>query len=192
MDDCSDKCATIVDHGNNVELAIRLAKEFRKVNYFKPWKGARPVSNDLVVGDGFDSITRVRHLFDWKVISETDLFIFPEIYDGDLQLDLERRGKRVWGSRRAERYEYDRELFLKTLKEVKLPCPDYHVCNGLDELTDFLKDEQDWWIKMELRGDDETWRHRNYQLSQRKLESLAYRFGPIRNDLKFVCVKHIN
>lgn len=92
----------------------------------------------------------------------------------------------------AERYEYDRELFLKTLKEVGLPCPEYKVCIGLSALAEFLKDNEDWWIKMELRGDDETWRHRNWILSQRKLESLAYRYGPFKEALKFVCVKHID
>lgn len=190
-DECHDKVCTVYDHGNNVELAIRLAREFRKVNYFKPWSGARPLSNDLCVGDGFENITRIRRFFDWQVLNETDLFVFPEIYDGDLQLDLERRGHRVWGSRHAERYEYNRELFLKTLRQVGLPCPEYEVCRGLGELREFLHDNDDWWVKMELRGDDETWRHRNFELSRRKLESLAYRFGPIQNELKFVCVKHI-
>lgn len=188
MSECSDKIATVVDYGNHVELALRLSREFKKVNYFRWWKDDRPVSTKLAVGDGFPEITRIRHLFDWSVMSETDIFIFPEIYDGDLQLDLERRGKKVWGSRRAERYEYDRPLFLKTLKEVGLPVPEYKIATGMSELKRIMADNDDLWIKVNLRGDDETWHHINWNMSQRKLESMEYRYGPLKEDIEFTCV----
>jgi len=182
------KTVTVYDYGNNLALAERLSREFGHVNYFKPWKDTSPETLKLVVGDGLDTVHRVKDFFAPEVLHGTDLFVFPDIYDGDLQRDLISRGKRVWGSGMAEQFEYKRELFSNTLKEVGLAVSPYVVCVGVSALEKELKSHDDLWVKLNLRGDGETWHHENYALSKRKIEALRYQFGAVNEMVRFtVC-----
>src|SRR5690348_17163928 len=160
MGDLSDKSALLYDYGYNIGLARRLAREFGRVQYFRPWKETEPESLRLAVGTGFEDIERVRHFSD--AIAGSDIIIFPDIYDGDLQRDLVNRGKRVWGSRKGERLEYDRPFFLETLGKMGLSVPKYKIIQGVNELERFCIENENWWVKVNLRGDDETWHHVKY------------------------------
>lgn len=190
MDDLKDKTALVYDYGYNIGLARRLAREFGKVKYFSPWKDTEPESKKLIIGEGFEDIERVRHFY--HHVSTTDIFVFPDIYDGDLQLHLESLGKRVWGSRIAERYEFDRPLFFNTLKEVGLDYPDYMIIHGVDDLDKYLQNNDNKWVKVNLRGDDETWQHINYELSRDKILAIRHRHGPIGNEIMFTVCDHID
>lgn len=187
MDDLSNKTALVYDCGLCVELALRLAREggFGRVLYFMDWKQNLPVSAKAIVGDGFDEIERVHDFFD--AVPDTDIFIFPDVMNGDLQLHLEGLGKRVWGSRRAEKYELRRSLFKETLKEVGLPVNPYEVIVGIRALREYLKSHDDQWVKISTyRGDGETWHHKNYRLSSAKLDALQYWYGPVADRISFM------
>lgn len=190
MDDLEQKSVLCFDYGDGIPLARRLAREFGTVKIFCPWKDKYPQSVKLAVGTGFPDVQRVRNFSD--AINTTDLFVFTDIYDGDLQRDLVNRGKRVWGARKGEELEYDRALFLQTVQKVGLPVPEYEICYGLDELEAFLRKHDDQWVKVNLRGDDETWHHKSWEFTQRKFEFLRYRYGPIGNDLVFTVVANID
>ena len=180
------KSVLVWDWGNNVSLAERLTREFGRVMYFKPWQESSPETLKVVVGDGLTGVERVKNFYD--VIHEVDLFVFPDIYCGDLQRDLISRGKRVFGSGDSEAFEFKRELFHKTLKQVGLPVAPYEVCVGMSALREYLISNDDQWIKVNMRGDGETWHHENYDLSKRKLESLEYLYGPVKEQIRFtVC-----
>lgn len=191
MDDLEQKVTLVYDYGQNIGLARRLSREFGKVLYYCPWKDTLPVTRRLAIGTGFPDIERVRHFGD--VVDQVDLFVFPDIYDGDLQLDLERRGKRVWGSRKGDRLEYDRPFFLDRLEDVGLPVPGFKVFKGVDALQSYLEETKDKWVKLNLRGDDETWHHIQWEnLSERKLESYRHRWGPLADDITFTVVDNID
>lgn len=186
MDDSlQDKTVTVYDYGYNIGLAQRLSREFGRVNYFCPWKDTEPQTKKLVIGDGIEGIIRVRDFFSYDVMHGTDLFVFPDIYDGDLQVDLVRRGKLVWGARTGEDFEYKRKLFAETLEEVGLPVCHYKVITGMKALKQYLAESEDKWIKVNLRGDCETWQHINYKLSQFTLQALEYRFGAVKEFITF-------
>lgn len=190
MGDLSDKSALLYDYGYNIGLARRLAREFGRVQYFRPWKETEPESLRLAVGTGFEDIERVRHFSD--AIAGADIIIFPDIYDGDLQRDLVNRGKRVWGSRKGERLEYDRPFFLETLGKMGLAVPKYKIIQGVNELERFCIENENWWVKVNLRGDDETWHHVKYDWSRRKIEAIRHRYGPIAEDITFTLVANID
>jgi hypothetical protein len=190
MDDLSQKSCCVFDYGYNIPLARRLAREFGRVQFFCPWKDTAPESLKLAVGTGYDDIERIRHWGD--AVNSNDLFVFPDIYDGDLQRDLVNRGKRVWGSRRADRLEYDRTLFLQTVEKVGLPVPGYTTCNGIDELEVHLRDTENNWVKCNLRGDDETWHHIKWDFTKRRIEAMRHKYGPIGNDILFTVVENID
>jgi hypothetical protein len=191
MDNLKEKTVVVYDYGNNISLADRLSREFGRVLLYVPWEMSMPESTRLAVGDGIERVERVLDFFDPEVL-KSDLFVFPDIYDGDLQEDLVSRGKRVWGARSAEDYEYKRELFSKTLKEVGLLVSPYKVIVGTMALKRHLMQNKDLWIKVEMRGDGETWHHENWPLSRRKMEALEYKYGPIKELIRFTVCESIS
>jgi len=88
--DFSKKCVMIIDNGLFVELAVTLSKTFGKVYYHTPWVNAFPQSNTRLVGTGIPNVTRINDY--WEVKDEVDLWVFPDIYCGGLQLELESQG----------------------------------------------------------------------------------------------------
>jgi hypothetical protein len=191
MDDISKLTCCVYDYGNSIALAERLSREFGRVLYYAPWETSMPESIRVAVGDGIENVERVLDFFDPEVLHHSDLFIFPDIYDGDLQLDLVSRGKRVWGARSAEDFEYKRELFAKTLKQVGLPVAPYKVVVGLTALKRYLIEHDDLWIKVEMRGDGETWHHQEWLTSRRKIEGMEYKYGPIKELIRFTVCESI-
>lgn len=187
-EDLSNLCAVVFDAGLFAELAIRLAREkdgFGKVYYYREWKENLPVSCKMVVGDGFTPVKRVKHFHD--ILPEADIAIFPDVMEGDRQQFLEDIGIPVWGAKRAEDLELDRVLFKDTVKEVGLPVGPFKVIEGLTKLREHLKKHEDLWIKISwFRGDSETWHHKNYFLSQPKLDALQYWYGPTAEEITFV------
>lgn len=190
-EDFSSKSVCVYDEGQFQETAVRLARDFGKVYYFKPWKKSAPDRVNLSVGDGLDNVKRVRNFFD--IVNKVDLFVFPDVYDGDLQLYLESKGHRVWGSRKAEELEFKRELFNDTVREVSLPVAPYQVVVGTEKLREYLESHDDQVIKVSVcRGDGETWTHEDIRVTRCKLDAMDYFYGPLRYYVRFVVQKKIN
>jgi hypothetical protein len=187
------KHVCIYDYGLFEEIAVKLAKYFGKVSYFCPWKNGFPKSNQLRIGDGIvDSkrngngeYQRIEHFFD--VIPEVDLFIFPDTYDGDLQLHLQDLGKRVWGSRFGDDLELDRVASKKFLTGLGLDIGPYEVVTGLDSLREYLKEHEDVYVKIsKTRGDMESFHALEYKLIEPKLDELEHTLGAMKNRTVFI------
>lgn len=180
-----DKSCLVYDHSLYVELALRLARDYGKVYYCNPIEKSCPSIQDHCVGDGFPEL----HLVDsvWDVFDSTDLFVFPDVQGAALQRHLESLGKRVWGSRRGDMLELKRVAFKQVMEKLGMAVGDYTVIEGLDKLRDYLKANEDKFIKVsKYRGDMESWHHITYDLSQPKLDELAVKFGPLQNDIPFL------
>ena len=193
MDDLKDKVVRIYDHGQFQSLASRLARDFGRVEYFKPWKKTAPQFRSLLLGSGFPEVHRVRDFF--KGLENVDLVVFPDVYDGDLQLFLEKQGIRVWGSRDAEQFEFMRTAFKRIVKEVGLPVGEYHVVNGIHELKDFFQEHGDdkWVVKINLlRGDGETWKWDNKVIGQSMLRSMDSYYAEAGDEIVFVVERQID
>jgi hypothetical protein len=180
------KCVTVVDNGLFVELAITLSKHFGKVNYYSPWEGPFPKSNQRLVGYGIADVMRI---FDVSsVISETDLFVFPDIYHGSLQLELEEKyKKRVWGSRLGEKLELLRHEAKILLKNAGIPIGKYEIVIGLPNLRTYLKSHDNVWVKISLtRGDMESFHSKNYKLIEPRLDELEHSLGAKKLITEFI------
>jgi hypothetical protein len=192
MDDFSKLTACVVDLGIFHGMALRLARDFGRVLYYKPWKGLANFQS-LFVGDGFQpKVHRIKDLFD--VIDDVDLFVFPYVYDGDLQLHLEKLGKRVWGSRKAENLEFRREIFKRTLEEVGLPVPEYEAILGMTKLRDFLEEHSDeeWAVKRDLtRGDGETFMAEDIRITRTILNTMDAYYAEAKDEILFIVEKKI-
>lgn len=184
-DELKTKTVLVYDHGIYVSWAERLARDFGRCLYYSPWKVGFPTSNPLMVGKGVPGVERVTDF--WEVVDDVDLFMFPDVLDGDLQLHLRNMGKRVWGCGKAEELELYRWEAKQYLKRIGLPVQPVERIVGLQALRHFLMEHDDKAIKISLtRGDGETWIHHNYDLSETKLDSMEAQLGAKKLIQEFV------
>ena len=180
-----DITALVVDHGLFLPFAQKLGETYGRVYYYTPFEEGFPTLNRRIIGDGYDKIERCNDPFD--VLGELDLAVFPDIQHSGLQLHLEALGIPVWGSRKADSLELDREKFLGVLKDVGLDVPEYEVVVGLSELRKHLKSAKDKFIKISFdRGSHETWHWRDRGQDEGKLDLLAVNFGAAREYVRFL------
>lgn len=174
-----EKIALVYDNGLFIEIAKTLSKSFKKVYYYMPWKNSFPKSNQYIVGEGIEGVERIYNFWDYK--DKVDIFIFPDIYDGDLQLELQRQGKLVWGGRKGEDMELYRDRMKKYMKSIGLYVTPYTVIKGLDSLREYLKEHENVWVKQNItRGDFETFRSKNYQTIEPVLDELEHNLGRMK------------
>lgn len=175
----------IIDNGLFVDFGLRIAQHFAQCLYWTPWQSAFPKSNQLLPGDGFDEMQRVKHLFD--AIEKADLVIFLDVYFGDLQEKLVRDGKAVWGSRKGELLELNRMRSKKLLKEYGIQPSNAVAVHGLKALREYLKEHENVFVKISSnRGDFETFESKRYDLSEPKLDELEHHLGAKKLIAEFV------
>lgn len=180
--------ACVVDHGRYLGLAVELAKSFKRVIYYNSAAvDAFPTINKWTVADGFPGVEVIVPPEDhWDYKSEIDLYVFPDIYHGGEQLELESQGKAVWGSRHGDRLEILRGEFLKTLSLVGLEVPTHKVIHGLTELRKELKDREDVYVKISrYRGTMETFHWRDWDHDEVWLDEKSVELGPQKDEIVF-------
>lgn len=186
-----DVIALVFDHGMiGIPIAERLARDMKHVYVFTEWEEGQPQFSKAIVGDGLENVERTLDI--WDVKKDVDLFVFPDVQNSGLQIELESQGKAVWGSRYGDRQELDREAFLKTLADVGLLVPPHEVVKGVSALRTFLKEKKDYYVKMSLfRGSFETSHWREWRLDACWLDGLGVRFGPFAERMRFLCFPNI-
>jgi hypothetical protein len=185
LQDYSNKSCFVIDNGLFLELAVKLSKYFGKVYYNSPWKKDFPKGDDKQVGIGLDGIERVDEVFDY--INDVDLFVFPDVYYGDLQLHLEELGKRVWGSRKGEELELFRRDTKQHFKDIGLNIGKYEVIIGIDKLREYLKKHDDVYVKVSsTRGDFETLPAKNYKYIETKIDDVEHILGARKYETEFI------
>lgn len=185
MSKYSSKCCLIVDNGLFTELAVRMARSFGKVYYYFPWVGAFPKSNSMLVGKGIPGVERINDF--WDVKDDVDLWIFPDIYMGGVQLELQEQGKRVWGSRHGDELELFRKESKQHLEKIGLHIGHYEIVKGLDELRKYLKSHKKQYVKVSTtRGDFETFFAKNYKLIEPRIDELELMLGAKKVLMEFI------
>lgn len=185
MTDPSQVIATVVDNGLFCDFALNLAPHFKKLFYWTPWESSFPKSNSLLPGDGFDQMERVRDK--WTAIRQSQLVIYFDVYYGAEQELVESLGKFVWGSRRGESLELDRMSAKQILREHGVQPSEATGIEGLENLRVYLQEHDEVWVKVStVRGDFETFKSRNYQLSEPKLDELEHKLGAKKLIARFV------
>ena len=183
--DYADKTVLVVDFGLFCEFATTLAKQFGKTYLYIPWESTFPTRWQLLIGQGLEGVEKVESL--WDVLDEVDLFVFPDQHMGPLQEYLVSIGKRVWGSRRGEILEQDREASKEMLIEAGCDVGPYEVVVGLKALREFLKKNKNQYVKVSrTRGDFETFKSEEYKTVEPRLDELEYKLGPEKEHVRFV------
>lgn len=187
-EDLNTKTAMVIDGGLFIELARTLSKSFKKVYYFMNWVNAFPKSNQFIVGEGIEGIERVHYM--WDYFDEIDIFIFPDVYYGDLQNFLVSIGKKVWGGRKGEEMELYRDDMKRHMKDIGLYVTPYKKIKGIDALREYLKEHDNVYVKQDTtRGDFETFKSENYKMSEPRLDELEHNLGAVKHIKEFIVEK---
>lgn len=187
MKDESEIVACVIDYGSFISLADRLSRTYKKVYYYSPFEQEFQGIKTSCIGDGLPRAERMDDFMHPDVIKEVDLWCFPDIGYGGLQKYLRSIEKLVWGSMGASDLELYRTRFLKLMETLELPVVSYKKLVGLTALADYLKTVKNKWVKINrYREDMETWHHHEYKYSVRKLETLAVKFGGLKERVIFV------
>lgn len=188
MKEASQITACVVDHGRYLGIAVELAKSFKRVLYYNAAAiDAFPTINKWTVADGFENVEVIVPPDDhWDHKNEIDLYIFPDIYHGGEQIELESQGKLVWGSRHGDKLEILRGQFLKTLPEVGLQVPKHKLIHGLTELRYELSERENVYVKISrYRGTMETFHWRDWDHDEVWLDEKSVELGPQKDQLLF-------
>lgn len=187
----SETTLLVFGHGLELPIAERFARDCKRVIFFSEWEEGFSTINKAVIGDGIPGVERC-HDF-WDVMPDVDVFVFPDIGHSGLQLYLESLGKAVWGSRRADRLELDREYFLDVLDQVGLEVPKFEVCEGITALVECLREKEDCYIKIsKYRGTMETTHFRSWHLDKNLVDYWAIKFGAVREMIRFLVFDSID
>ena len=186
-----DKTIIIVDNGSHIGFAQRLSREFKTVYYHNPsGKSSYPAEHDAAVGEGMEGITVSYDFYD--DVKESDAVFFLDLYHDDWQQHLVSMGIPVWGAREGEEIETERIAAKKLMRRLGLPVNKYEVVVGLDNLREYLKKNEDVFVKVSRwRGDGETFHSENYQAIENKLNHLQVFYGAMADRKEFCIEKPI-
>jgi len=185
MEDLSNKTALFVDHGLFTFIAEKLAPSFGKMYYYSEWKNAFPKFSMASPGDGVPGLIRVHDI--WPLANKVDIVIFPDIYNGELQLQLRSMGKVVWGGGTTDVLEHNRELFRNLQVELGMAVPETAIIVGMTALRDYLIENAPKHVKIcTYRGDMESFKHDSYDVTECYLDDLEARLGAQKESVTFI------
>jgi hypothetical protein len=185
MENLKTKTCLVWDNGLFVSLAVTLSAHFGKVLYYCPWITGFPTSQLQMIGVGVKGIERVDS--PWTRLDEVDIFVFPDVYEGDVQKYLASLGKRVWGCRGGCEMEIDRARSKEISKGLGIEVGPYKTMVGIDKLRKHLKTHEDQYVKISrTRGDMETFHAPNYEAIEGKLDEIDFKLGPKADLMEFI------
>jgi hypothetical protein len=192
----SDKKALVYDaSGLFVSLALRLAelKAFAAVDYFREWQDGFADGRELNIGSGLGDYGVNRLKYFWPHVNDYDLFIFPDVWQGDTQDYLRSLGKRVWGAgSRGNSLELARVKTKELMVEAGLEVNPYKEIVGLENLRVYLKENKGVFVKISaFRGLGETFESDDYEQSKGQLDELRSKYGALMDITHFVVEKKI-
>ena len=174
----------VIDKGQFPFIADMLGQKCAKVWYWCESDDPFPTLKRGAIGRGSDTYERVADF--WKIKSQCDGFVFPDCGYGGIQAELISQGFAVWGQNGLDALETNRGMFLNALKDLGLSVPPHRIIVGMTELTDWLKNEQDKYIKIsKWRGDWETLHYIDWETDQEELMRRALRLGPLCEEIPF-------
>lgn len=191
MNNYKTKSCCVYDYGLYVELACKLSESFGQVYYYTPWQSPFPISNHQLPGYGLKNIERINHF--WDIVDDVDLFVFPDVYCGDIQVHLDKMGKRVWGSKKGEELEMYRKESKNYMRSIGILIGDFEIVKGTDNLRKYLKSHPKQYVKISsTRGDFETFYAKNYKQIEPRIDEIEWHLGAKKYIMEFIVEKEIS
>lgn len=185
MVNLKEKTILVWDFGAFSYVAERFAKDYGRVLYYCPYDESFPRYNKYVIGSGLENVQKIDSF--WPYYNEIDVWYFSDLYQGKFQQWLKNNGRLVFGSGMGAEMELYRDGMKSLQKDLGLELNEYEVIQGFDNLREYLKNNEDKYVKSNLlRGSMETWHHENYKLSAPVLDELQHSFGIFKDDQTFI------
>lgn len=181
-----DKVKVLVyDLGLFPEMALRLLRDCAEVKYYVPWADAFPEVIKANIGENLDGLDKIETF--WDYVDEADLIFIPDTLCSDVTEYLKKHGYPVCGAGKSEKIELDRWYGRNLQKKNDLPTQETHKIIGVVELTKFLKENKNYYIKIDkFRGLLESFKHINWSSSEQEVDNIAFKSGPFKNDIVFI------
>lgn len=187
-----DKTAMVVDNGQFVELAVRLAQDFGRVLYTTSWQEEFPTVNQCFIGHNLPGIEVITSPWGPE-LEEADVVVFPDLHHGPAQVRMEKMGKSVWGSRNAELLELSREGLKRLQEQAGLPIGEYEIVRGMEALRGYVQKHPGTIVKTSLyRGSWESIKCDSYEAVKSEFDLRQYKLGPTAELIDFICEKPLN
>lgn len=181
-----NRTAIILDQGLFQPLAHRLARDYDRVLYFRPWVSSFPHAKEYYIGSGYPRVERVES-YEEYFDEENVTWVFPDLHFAPLQKWLRSKGRAVWGAGNGEELELMRAETKELLKEIGLPAKPWAVVEGMESLRTHLEKHENVFVKISaLRGISETFCSPSYELVKPKLDEIEHELGPLADTQEFV------
>ena len=179
------KKVLVYDLGLFTEVALRLLRDCASVEYYVPWPDAFPEMIKAFIGKNFDGLDRIETF--WDRVDSADLIYIPDTMCGDITEFLKKHDYPVCGAGAAEKIELDRWYGRNLQKKNGLPVQETHRLVGITELTKFLKENKNYFIKIDkFRGVLESFKHTDWKSSEQEVDNIALKTGPFKGDIVFI------
>lgn len=181
----SNKKCLVYDLGLFPELALRLLRDCAEVKYYVPWADAFPEVIKANIGENLDGLEKIETF--WDHVDEADLIFIPDTMCSDVVEFLKKHNYPVCGAGAAEELEKDRWLGRQRQLKNGLPTQETHRIIGVTELSKFLKENKNYYIKIDkFRGLLESFKHHDWKSSEQEVDNIAFKAGPFKEDIVFI------
>lgn len=182
-----NKKALVYDLGLFTENAARFARDFAEVKYYSPWEEAFAEPFKLKIGEGIEGIERVETF--WDHVDEADMIFLPDTTCAHITEFLKAHDYPAAGAGAAEKIELDRWYGRQMQKKNELPVQQTDRVKGISALVKFCKENKNFYIKVDnsFRGISESFKHQDFKSSEARIDYIAYKVGPYKEDVVFIC-----
>jgi hypothetical protein len=179
------RCLVIDSHGTHIEQALRLLRDCAQVTY--TLIGDKICTLPGKIGEGLDGLEVADS--PWGLIDKVDFILCPDAGSKEVVEYLKLHDYPVAGAGAIEKLETDRWWGRNVQKTNGLPVQETYKIVGVSALKDFCKAHKNYYVKVddEYRGISESFKHLDYKVSEPRIDWIAYKTGPFKEDVVFIC-----
>jgi hypothetical protein len=189
----------VLDLGLWGEDAIRFARDVAEVIYCVPNMDAFKMPYKDKIMHGMDGVEQVKMDVWFDRLDDMDFIWIPDNACAGLVEWLRRNDYPVGGVGYAEKLETDRYYGREVQQKAGLPVQSTLPLVGVGQLRELMEHggksfgrpdfPKQFYVKVDndYRGIEESFRHDDWGSSEGTLDRIAYKLGPYKEDIKFVC-----
>ena len=169
--------------GMYVETAVRFMRDCAEVKYC----AMSHADLNGKIGVGMDGIKQVDS--PWSEVDKADFIFVPSNDCVGLVEYLKAHGYPVAGVGAMEKMETDRWYGRNYQREQGLSTQESHKVVGITAIREFCKAHKNYFVKVndDFRIFSESFKHYDWKSTEPKLDYIAYKTGPFKEEIIFIC-----